>query len=119
MIVRSMEKVENFSSFRISYLLKLYENTAKRRINLEKDYFFFCECSKCQDFETDKLKSSMICSKCLGCIPSITGNCVTCNYQIMKQSIQEHEKLKVQISNVIGKNRVGQKFKKSLGQKNS
>ena len=29
MIVRSMEEVENFSSFRISYLLKLYENTAK------------------------------------------------------------------------------------------
>ena len=34
MIIRTIDNVEDFSNLRISYLLKLYENTSKRRQKL-------------------------------------------------------------------------------------
>ena len=102
MIIRTIDNVEDFSDLRISYLLKLYENTSRRRQKLLKEYYFLCQCSRCLDFESDQLKSSVLCSKCLtGCVPIKTGLCVDCNYQINDFIMEEHKILKNQISNFV------------------
>ena len=46
MIIRTINNVEDFSDLRISYLLKLYENTSRRRQKLLKEYYFLCNCSR-------------------------------------------------------------------------
>ena len=102
MIIQTIDNVEDFSDLRISYLLKLYENTSRRRQKLLKEYYFLCQCSRCLDFESDQLKSSVLCSDCLtGCVPIKTGICLDCNYQINDFIMAEHKILKNQISNFV------------------
>ena len=60
MILRTIEKANDFSSLRISYT-RLIGTIEERRKDLMEQYYFLCNCSKCQDIESDQLKSSLIC----------------------------------------------------------
>ena len=64
LVVRTIENVDDFSQLRISYLPNLFEKTESRREKLMQDYFFLCQCSRCQDQSSDLMKSSLNCSKC-------------------------------------------------------
>ena len=101
MYIRTVAKVEKFSDLRISYLLKLFDTTEKRRRNLQRHYYFFCQCSRCQDVESDRCKSSLKCKKCQGCVPSVIGVCTSCQFQTTSSALKEHRHLKAQISQLV------------------
>ena len=61
LVVRTIENVDDFSQLRISYLPNLFEKTESRRQKLMQDYFFLCQCSRCQDQSSDLMKSSLNC----------------------------------------------------------
>ena len=57
---------------------------------------------RCLDFESDLLKTSVLCSECRhGCVPFKTGICADCNYQMNDFIMEEHKILKNQISNFV------------------
>ena len=92
------EKVDKFSDLRISYIPNLYENSERRRELLMEDYFFICQCSRCQDEVSDQWKSSFKCSYCSnGFVPFETGNCVICKHQCDSSRIQKYAKLKIEL----------------------
>ena len=56
--MRTIEKVEDFSHIRQSYLNNLSLSTLstkKRREKLMEDHYFLCECTRCMDTKSDKL----------------------------------------------------------------
>ena len=92
------QKVENFSDLRISYIPNLYENTERRRDLLMEDYYFLCDCSRCQDAVTDQWKSSLRCSQCQnGFVPFETGSCVVCKQKCDSSRIEKYAKLKIEL----------------------
>ena len=96
LIVRTIEDVENISDIRVSYT-NLLDNTEKRRQNLCEQYYFFCECPKCQDMEQDLTKSSMMCPDCGGCVPHKKGSCTKCNKTIEPSLITSYSNLKMRL----------------------
>ena len=70
-ILRPTEDVEKFEDLRVCYFEDLLRwDTQRRKEILKKRSFVDCDCSKCQDPESDKLMSAMLCPKCEGCVPS-------------------------------------------------
>ena len=69
MVIRAIEKINSFKDLRITYIPKLHESTSRRREILMKDYYFFCQCLKCQNMDLDAKKNSLLCPTCNGCIP--------------------------------------------------
>ena len=72
-IIRAIENVNSFEDLRITYIPKLYESTSRRREILTRDYYFFCQCLKCQNMDLDAKKNSLLCPKCKDCIPITIG----------------------------------------------
>ena len=72
MILRTLDHVSDFSSLRIAYT-RLIGTIEDRRKDLMEQYYFFCDCIKCNDIESDRLKTSLIClhSECRGCVPGL------------------------------------------------
>ena len=107
MIIRTIENnVKHFNDLRFSYLPKLYERTMERRIRLMKSYYFLCDCSNCQDSNSDKMKSSLKCSECRdenACIPIELGICCHCDSQIDKSKEENYKNLKKQFLNLTWK----------------
>ena len=106
-IVRAIEDVDKFENLRFSYLLNLFEPKEIRRESLMKSHHFHCECTKCLDEESEKLKSSILCPNCEdnGCIPISSRICMNCNLEIDIDSIEEHKDLKSLISTEIKENK--------------
>ena len=84
MIVRAIEDVDDFNDLSISYIPNLSVSTKKRRQDLLNEYYFHCECSKCQDVDSDIKKSSIICPDCSHCAPTSTGKCSDCQVKLSK-----------------------------------
>ena len=85
-------QVNSFDDLSICYLGEVemgIVNTKDRRKFLEERYNFRCECTKCQDVYSDLFKSSMICKKCQGCVPSVTGICTKCNEKVNQSFINK------------------------------
>ena len=76
MILRTLDNVTDFSSLRIAYT-RLIGTIEDRRKDLIEQYYFFCDCIKCNDIESDRLKTSLICShlECRGCVPGKSTQC--------------------------------------------
>ena len=107
MIIRTIENnVEHFNDLRFSYLPKLYERTMERKIRLVKSYYFICDCSTCQDSNSDQMKSSLKCSECKdeeNCVPIESGVCCHCNFQIDKSKEEYYKNLKKKFLNLTWK----------------
>ena len=96
--IRALEKVENFSEVRISYI-KPSDNTENRRNKLKLHYHFDCECRLCEDEEKDNCRSSMLCPKAkIGdldyyehCVPMKTAQCIKCGSRISKKIIEKYK----------------------------
>ena len=98
MIIRSIEKVNDFSELRHSYLQNLTASTKIRREKLLQDHYFLCECSNCQDVTKDQMKSSLLCPNCnRGCSPLGTGKCIDCHHVIDSSEIEKYKSLKRQL----------------------
>ena len=83
LIVRSIEdKIENFLDVRVCYYQDLKHTSDVRRQSLLSSHYFLCECPNCCNEEKNQLKSSMVCKKCNGCVPSTSGICVDCKTQV-------------------------------------
>ena len=70
---------------------------------LLETYYISCNCLKCRDVAADNLKSSLICPKCQGCVPSSTGACISCKHQIDSSLIEKHANLKIKIKSAVSK----------------
>ena len=102
MVVRCTSgKIEHFSDLRISYMGDLHKCTQDRRTKLEKNYYFLCDCSVCLDEDIDKLKSSLICSQCKGCVPISSAKCVQCQEKTQPSRIEEYSKSKAEIESLL------------------
>ena len=99
MIIRCIaENVNNFSDLRICYLPDLTATTKIRRQKLLEKYYFFCECSNCQDNIKDQVKSSLLCPNCnKGCSPLVTRKCIECHHVIESSAIEKYKTLKSQL----------------------
>lgn len=60
MIITATDTINDFADCRITYISYLARSTRERRQDLLKNYYFYCDCSKCQDIEADALKSSIL-----------------------------------------------------------
>jgi len=84
LIVRTIaDKIENFSDIRLCYYRDLRHTTEVRRQSLLSTHYFYCECSNCLDEKKNDLKTSLVCKKCNGCVPAISGSiCSVCKVQL-------------------------------------
>ena len=96
LIVKTIEEIGNFSDLRLCYINNLI-STEKRRKILMEQYFFHCQCLKCEDKFSDLNNSSLICHKCQGCVPSVGGSCNNCGLAIENLTIENFVKLKKKI----------------------
>ena len=101
MIVRAIENVDSFENIRITYLSKLFESTYERQKTLSENYFFDCDCSRCQDQNTDQFKSSLICSKCQNCVPYSTKKCCQCKTDKDSKELEKFMNLKTKLTPLI------------------
>ena len=82
LVVRALEDISVFDDVKISYVPRLYERTSERQELLNSMYYFLCNCSLCQDRDSDKCKSSINCSTCGFCVPLTSENCPNCGLKI-------------------------------------
>ena len=101
MIIRTIDKVEDFSKIRHSYLKILTANTKKRREKLLQDHYFLCECPKCLNTDSDILKNSTKCQNCEGCVPISKGTCIKCEQKISENWKEKYKKLKKSLNKII------------------
>ena len=105
--MKTLENVDCFDNIRVNYLAEQINNsisTEKRREILNNKFYFHCDCIKCEDVESDQLKSSLICQKenCQGAVPSVIGKCIKCNSKVEDPNlIEKHEKLKIKIRSTL------------------
>lgn len=101
LIVRTIAQVENVSDLRISYT-NILETTTQRRQNLSEQYYFYCDCVKCQDEEKDALKSSLVCKSCqFGCVPASKGVCSKCKTSVEISLLEQHSKLRTELKKAL------------------
>ena len=96
LIIRTIHPVEDITELRISYT-NLLECTEKRQQNLKEQYYFTCQCSKCQDELTDHKKSSMICPECFGCVPFVESTCIQCIKSVNPSLLEQYSNLKTKL----------------------
>ena len=81
-----MEKLEDI---RVCYFEDLLRwDTQRRKEILKKRSFVDCDCSKCQDPESDKLTSAIKCPKCTGCVPKADGKYLYCLLYLLNKAIR-------------------------------
>ncbi|KAG7197842.1 hypothetical protein KM043_001654 [Ampulex compressa] len=73
----------DWSQIRISYI-DLLKSTSDRRIQLQKQYYFWCKCEKCE--ETDITSEAAACPnmECISPCSSDDEKCITCNTRFPK-----------------------------------
>ena len=69
-----------------------------------KNYFFQCDCTKCQDKNEDEQKSSMICPKCEGCVLLSSQCCQKCSRPMDQNTIENYAFLKIEIKTLLSNN---------------
>ena len=93
-VFRCTREVNDFFNLRITYIQTLSDTTQNRRRALKEDYYFDCQCQKCQNVQDDQAKSSFICSQCCqGCVPVATKNCLECQFTNDDGMVQKHAKI--------------------------
>ena len=94
LILRTMEDVQNFSDLRISYLGKFGIGTTsdERKKKLKLEYYFDCNCSKCEDPNSDAKLMSLICKKFDGeCDGWVHIDSKTCSKCSRRNHYKDHE----------------------------
>ena len=81
MVVRAIEDVENLSEIRISYFdtRAIGDKTHERRKYLRENYFFDCNCARCEDPNSDAKFASLKCKSCPGWVHESTKICSSCH----------------------------------------
>ena len=77
-VVRTIEDVENFSDLRITYF-DPRGKTHERRKYLRENYFFDCNCARCEDPNSDAKFASLKCKSCPGWVHESTKICSSCH----------------------------------------
>ena len=81
LVLKTISEVEDFSDLRVPYIgtHDLCNSSDHRQIELLENYWFECQCPRCESKEGDSKLKSYLCKNCQGMVNSETKVCSDCN----------------------------------------
>ena len=101
LVVRAIEDITDFDDVRISYIPRLYERTFQRQELLNSMYYFSCNCSFCQDTDSENCKSSTKCSDCGFCVPLTSEKCPKCGLKIDASRLEKYAQIQKVVKKLV------------------